>query len=139
MQSNQFPRRIPEFQSLVSSNLVEIPAEDLQKLRSSGRAQSMWETAPGTGKRRRRRREIGTKSQTKQISIVPVSLGSLASGGVVNNAEAAVGEAALHASGLASGSRRCSGSCHISVPLGFWLLKCHSPSTSKSDLFTCKS
>lgn len=58
---------------------------------------------------------------------------SLASGGVVNNAEAAVGETALHTSGLASGSWRCSGSHHVSALLGFRLLKCHSSSVSRTD------
>lgn len=60
-------------------------------------------------------------------------------GGAVNSAEAAAREAAFPTLGLASGTSRCSGSCHISDLLRFWLFKCHSSSAFKMGLFTFKS
>ena len=60
-------------------------------------------------------------------------------GGAVNSAEAAAREAAFPTLGLASGTLRCSGSCHISDLLRFWLFKCHSSSAFKMGLFTFKS
>ena len=60
-------------------------------------------------------------------------------GGAVNSAEPTAREAAFPTLGLASGASRCSGSCHISALLGFWLFKCHSSSVFRMGLFTFKS
>ena len=60
-------------------------------------------------------------------------------GGAVNSTEAATRKAAFPTLGLASGTSRCSRSCHVSALLGFWLFKCHSSSDFRMDLFTFKS
>lgn len=104
----------------------------------------MWERGPGTGRRKEEEEEEEEKESRDQVTNQadqhhPCVTWFSSPQGDVNKAEAAAGEAALHTSGLASGSCRCSGSCHISVPLGFRLLKCHSSSVSRIDVFTCTS
>lgn len=97
------------------------------------------EEEEGEGEGKEREGEEGEGGSKEQVTNQTNPCWFSGLGGVVNGTEVAAGKAAFRTPGLASGTSRCSGSCHVSAPLGFWLLKCHSSSVSRIDLFSCKS